>query len=43
MMLSHAQVNKTKAAALATDSDKSLGDINEKKFLSTLELANEKI
>tara|TARA_B110000285_G_C14960500_1_gene531423 strand:+ start:585 stop:770 length:186 start_codon:yes stop_codon:yes gene_type:complete len=31
------------AKARATDSDRSLGDINEKKFLSTLELANEKI
>lgn len=37
--------NKAKALnAMTTDSDdKSLGDINEKKFLSTLELANEKI
>jgi hypothetical protein len=35
--MERAQANKTQPKA--TDSDKSLGDINEKKFLSTLDVA----
>ena len=34
---------KTKKLPLETETESSLGDINEKKFLSTLEVANEKI
>lgn len=39
LMVQNAQAIKAKA----TDSERSLCDINERKFLSTLELANEKI
>jgi hypothetical protein len=37
------QLETSKSKSKDDDSDRSLGDINDKRFLSTLELANEKI
>ena len=42
-MPSAAAANTSQSKSKDGDSDESLGDINEKKFLSTLESANEKI